>query len=75
LIIMKRRKEKEGRVERMIEKNMLEEKMEEWSKWVEKVIVGSLVRGGYLLVKIYDEGNRKGKRIELLKIRGIMMRG
>jgi len=33
------------------------------------------VRVGYLLVKIYDEGNKRKKRLDFLKIRRIMIGG
>lgn len=74
MVILIGGKRRERVNERMKEENILEKNMKKWGKRVEIVVVRGLIRGGYLLVKVYDGGRVGKKRWEYLKIGGMIMR-
>ena len=53
---------------------MLKENMEKWGKWVKMVVLRRIIGRGYLLVKMYDEKDRKGKQLGFLKIGRMIVR-
>lgn len=48
--------------------------MKEWEKWIRMMVRMSLRMRGYLLVGIYSEIGKRGKRVDVRKILR-MMRG